>query len=336
MNSLKDTSRIIVTGGAGYIGGMVIDRLLEINPKISIISIDLLPPPKERRGNISWIQADLADYKWQDQAQKEGAVDAVVHCAFRIRNAFGKIKAYEKNNRGASENVFKFTFDNDIPSLVYLSTVSSYGAKKENIGRLLIEEDSFQEMKNPYGYQKKLIEEDLKKLTEEKKPKTKITILRLNSVTGPKGQSLSSKFGLITFLKKIFPFVIELNHHWARQFVHEDDVVEAIITSLTGNEKRLATYNIAPEKFLEVSEIAALLNKKTVKFPVWLVKIVLFVLWPISFGKLIPPGAVNGLVYPINVDGSAIKKDLGFSYKYTSSEALEGRVGRYKALETVM
>ena len=327
-----DTSpkNIIITGAAGYIGGMVVDRLIELYPTAVITGIDLLPMPKRwhPNRNIYWIRADLASSDWQKKALERGPIDLVVHCAFRIRTPFGRVKAYEWNNRVASKNTFELTLKNNAPSLVYLSTVSSYGARKENIGRLLTESDPFLETKNPYGYQKKLIEEDLMELLHEGNPVTTVTVLRLNSVTGPRSQSLSSKFGLITFLKKLLPFVIELNPRWARQFVHEDDVVDAILASALRSGGALAIYNIAPKQFLEVGDIARVLQKRIVRMPAWVMRSMLFVLYPVSFGKLIPVGAVSGLIYPINVDGSKIERDLNFAYHYTAEEALLGKVGR--------
>ena len=334
MKNNHSFKRILVTGAAGYIGGMLVDRLLELFPDAHIIGIDLLPQPTDRAWpshRVSWIQADLATNDWQAAAQSDGAIDAVVHCAFRIRTPLGKESAYRKNNCDAAHNTFVFAFENARQSLVYLSTVSSYGARKENIGRLLTESDPLLESKNPYGIHKKLIEEDLASLIKEKNPTLPITVLRLNSVTGPRGQHLSSKFGLITFLKKLLPFVIELNPHWARQFVHEDDVVDAIIASLNRTSPPVvAQYNIAPRQFLEVADIARILHKKILRLPPWTMRIALAILWPITGGKLVPPGAADGLIYPINVNGSAIEKDLGFVYHYTAQQALEGLVGRYK------
>ncbi len=322
---------IIVTGAAGYIGGMVVDRILELYPAVSVIGVDLLPMPKRWVSNsrVFWIQADLATGEWREKALARGPADVVIHCAFRIRAPFGKVKAYEENNRAASKNAFGFAFENDIPSLVYLSTVSSYGARKENIGRLLTEADPFLEGKNPYGCQKKLIEDDLNNLLKNGNPKATVTILRLNSVTGPRSQSLSSKFGLITFLKKLLPFVVELNPRWARQFVHEDDVVDAIFASMARRGGALAVYNVAPKQFLEVAAIARILDKKIVRLPAWLVKAGLFLLWPVSFGKLVPASAADGLAYPINVDGTKIERELDFTYVYTAEEALLGKTGRY-------
>ncbi len=322
---------VIITGAAGYIGGMAADRLLELEPETVITGIDLLPAPERFKGNarVHWVRHDLAKSGWEEKALAAGPADAVIHCAFRIRAPFGRIRAYERQNRTASENTFKFALGRNVPSLVYLSTVSSYGARKENIGRLLKETEPLLEKKNPYGWQKKLIEDDLERFLRSGNPRTTVTVLRLNSVTGPRSQNLSSKFGLITFLKKLLPAVIELNPRWARQFVHEDDVVDAMLASLSRSGGALRIYNIAPQGFLEVGDIARVLQKNTVKLPVWLVKTGLFVLYPVSFGKLVPASAAAGLVYPINVDGSLIEKELNFKYKYGAEEALLGRVGRY-------
>ena len=335
MDKRPHPQRVVVTGAAGYIGGMVIDRLLELYPAASIVGIDLLSQPESATwpaDRVLWIQADLADQTWQADALKDGVPDAVIHCAFRIRTPLGKVHAYEKNNRDAARNTFAFAFERRVPSLIYLSTVSSYGARKENIGRLLTESDPFLENKNPYGIHKKLIESDLVALIKEKNPASAITVLRLNSVTGPRGQHLASKFGLITFLKKLLPFVIELNPRWARQFVHEDDVVDAIIASLKRTTPPvIAVYNIAPRQFLEVADIARVLHKKILRLPPWTMRAALAVLWPVTGGKLIPPSAIDGLIYPINVDGTAIEKDLGFAYHYTAQQTLEGAIGRYGA-----
>ncbi len=336
MDKKPHLQRIVVTGAAGYIGGMVIDRLLERYPTASIVGIDLLPQPHGHAwpsDRVAWIRADLADNAWQADALTDGAPDAVIHCAFRIRTPLGKGRAYEKNNREAAKNTFLFALEHAASSLVYLSTVSSYGARKENIGRRLVESDPFLETKNPYGVHKKLIEQDLRDILASKDfSATAVSILRLNSVTGPRGQHLASKFGLITFLKKLLPFVIQLNPRWARQFVHEDDVVDAILASLArSTPPARAVYNIAPRQFLEVADIARVLHKRILRLPPWILRVALAVLWPVTGGKLIPPSAVDGLIYPINVDGTAIEKDLGFAYHYTAQQALEGAIGRYGA-----
>jgi len=320
--------KVLITGSAGYIGSILINRFLQDERITEIIGIDLKKKPKQIPDNpkLSWLKFDLVKDSWQKIVLENGAPDIVIHCAFKIRSAFGKIKATERKNLEICRKVFQFCFENNIKKLIYLSSVAAYGARKENIGALLKEGDALQETISPYGNQKRLTENELNRLMKECVPESEVCILRLNSVTGPIGQSLSSKFGLITMLTKVFPFVMELNSEWARQFVHENDVVGAIefFTFRNPEQASFKIFNVASKTFLKTSQIAEVLNKRTVKLPVGLVKFGLALLWPFSFGKLIPPSAVSGLIYPINVDISKIE-NAGFSFSHSPKEALLGK-----------
>jgi UDP-glucose 4-epimerase len=319
---------ILITGSAGYIGGLLIEKY-STDPEIGkLICIDLLPQPQKCAGNpkIQWIQADLAVRGWEEKVPKDVTLDATAHCAFKIRNPYGRKNEIEANNAGACRNVFAFTFERSIPRLVYLSSVAAYGAKPENIGKLLTEDEPLSEKENPYGYQKAQSEKILNELFSEKNPATKVFVLRLNSVTGPRGQGLASKFGLITFLKKLLPFVIEANPFWARQFVHEDDVVEIVYRLSTKGfpsaEKNPEAFNVAPEKFLTAKDMAHILGKRTLRIPAWSVKPLFWIAWNVSLGHIpTRPDSAMGLIYPINVDGSRIQA-IGFRYAHTAEEAL--------------
>lgn len=320
--------KVLITGSAGYIGSILINRFLQDKRITEVIGIDLKEKPKRIPGNpkLSWLKFDLAKDGWQKIVLENGAPDIVIHCAFKIRSAFGKIKATERKNLEICRKVFQFCFEKNIKKLIYLSSVAAYGARKENIGALLKESDALQETISPYGNQKRLAENELNKLQKEYNSKSEIYILRLNSVTGPIGQGLSSKFGLVSLLTKVFPFVLELNSQWARQFVHEKDTAQAIeFFTFKGLEQpTFEVFNIASKKFLTTSQIAKALNKKKIKVPTNFVKLGLALLWPLSFGKLIPPSAMAGLVYPINVDVSKIE-GVGFSFSYSPEDALLGK-----------
>lgn len=319
---------IVITGGAGYIGSMLINYFSASERVSRIIVIDLLekPGPVKTDPKTIWIKWDLADDGWQEKVLEHGKADLLVHCAFRIRNKFGKISAYQKNNLKASANVFKFCFENWVEKLIYLSSVAAYGAKKENIGKLLDENHPLEERKSPYGFQKKLVEETLVRIAKEKGGSTKSIVLRLSSVTGPYGQNLSGKFGLITIIKKVLPFVMELDPSWARQFLHEKDLVNIISKLSFGpfskTMQNMEIFNVAPDSILTAKDMAKVLNKKTLKLPVWFIKVALAIVWPISFGKLIPPSSINSLVYPINVNGKKVTDFTGVGYAHTSKQSL--------------
>jgi UDP-glucose 4-epimerase len=323
---------ILVTGSAGYIAGLLIKKL-SADPSVSrIIGIDLLPEPDSMKFDpkIAWIQADLAIPGWENRLSANARIDAVVHCAFKIRNPYGKKKAIQKNNLDNCHRVFSYAVEHGIPKLIYLSTVSAYGAKQENIGKLLTETELLSETENPYGYQKAETERDLISILRLHDAATHAVVLRLNSVTGPVGQSLASKFGLITFLKKILPFVVEADPAWARQFVHEDDLIQImhllLAKDLSKDGENPEIFNIAPPKFLTARDMGQLLHKKILRIPHWMVRPAFFVAWHLSLGHIpTRPDSAMGLIYPINVDGSRIEKMIDFHYAHTAEDAFMGK-----------
>ena len=320
--------KILVTGAAGYIGSLLINRLVS-DDNNRVVGVDLLPKPAQTRTqkNLFWVTRDLAREGWESSALKNGRPDAVVHLAFKIRSPYGKEEQTKKENIAASGNVFKFAFENKVPRLIYTSSVAAYGAKKENIGRLLKESEPLKEGASPYGTQKRMVEELLRAMVIKFKPVTHTTIVRLNSVTGPVGQGVKSKFGLITFLKKLLPFVVEAHPAWARQFIHERDVENILLKTLRSPLRGgvVDTYNAAPPEFLTAKDIARILKKKTVRIPKMSVRPAFWLAWHATRG-IIPthPDSANGLIYPINVDGSKIR-ETGFRYQFGPDDALLGK-----------
>lgn len=320
--------RVLITGSAGYIGSMLVNRLLKDGAE-TILGIDIRPQPEQIpwRKNLKWITHDLSQKGWEVVALRNGPFDAVMHLAFKIRSPYGKTEETKEGNLAASRRVFEFAFKNEIPRLIYSSSVAAYGAKKENVSRLLKETDPLKENVSPYGLQKRLVEEILMALAAKFKPTTHTIIVRLNSVTGPVGQSLNGKFGLITFLKKLLPFIIEAHPAWARQFIHESDVENIFARLLRAPVKKgsFDVYNAAPPEFLTAKDVASLLRKKTIRIPQALVRPAFWLVWHISHGKIpTHPDSADGLIYPINVDGSKLKK-LGFEYRFGPGSALLGK-----------
>ena len=322
--------KILLTGSAGYIARvLLIEKLLLESNIDEVVGIDILPQPTDIHDKkMSWIKHDLSEHGWEEVALKHGPFDAIVHLAFKIRSPYGKVKETAEENFALCKNVFSFAFKNKIPKLIYSSSVAAYGASEDNVGILLKETAALKERKSPYGVQKKEVEKLLFEMLSGARPETDVSVLRLGSVTGPIGQNLKGKsVSLIGFIRKILPFIIEADPSWARQFVHEKDVVEAI-WKLTGSPAKKGgseIYNIAPPVFLTASDMAKLLKKFVIKVPKPLIKPFFWLAWNLTLGRIpTHPDSSAGLIYPINVDGSKIEK-VGFRYGYTAEDAFLAR-----------
>ena len=115
--------KIFITGAAGYIGGMLTHVFLN-DPQVErIIALDLkekdnlLPKEIQNHPKLVWVTYNLGDDGWQDKVLKEGPIDAVIHCAYIIRQGYGKKRAWQvKSNITAAEKLFDFVFKNKILS----------------------------------------------------------------------------------------------------------------------------------------------------------------------------------------------------------------------------
>jgi len=336
--------RVLITGGAGYIGGMLVARFLKESQVEGVFSFDFEACPEELSHNkkLIWFSGDLADQNWIPKAEAFNP-DVVIHTAFKIRQGYGrKLADQERFNLRGSKNVFEFCFNHQVKKLVYFSSISAYGAYSTNsISRRLNESDPLKESKFVYGLHKKEVEEDLRSLYEHYNEKLKsgqisflpqVLVVRPSSISGPRAKSTYSRFGLLDILTRRLPFIPSIRPGLVRQFVHEDDIEDAVaflvFESIPGAYE---IFNLSSNEILTDRDIGKLFSKPVIKVPQWLAKIILIFTWHLSRGKIpVPPEAVRFLAYPIPVDGTKINH-CGFQYRYSSTGALLGEKGRYKS-----
>jgi len=311
--------KVLVTGAAGYIGKILVKKLSQNKNIDAVFALDKKTKPKDLENlKINYFQLDLARDAWEEKLPD--IPDIIIHLAFDIRTLYGKRKDQEFNNLFSMERILGYCFNKKVSKLIYSSSVSVYGAKQENIGKFLKEDSQLTENEYPYGVQKKRIEEKLR----EKKISTQIFVLRLASVNGPEGEKRKG-IGLLNFIKRIFPILPVVNNDWARQYLHEEDVLRVIDFFIFKEMKdQFEVFNIASSDFLTMSKMADLIHKKIVKIPTWVIKPIFFLVWHLTLGRIpIPKGSDRFFIYPINVNGSKIE-NLGFSYKYNSKESFLG------------
>ncbi|MFA5249245.1 MAG: NAD-dependent epimerase/dehydratase family protein [Candidatus Paceibacterota bacterium] len=317
---------IFVTGAAGYVGKFFLRRFIA-DPKIEkIVALDAAGRPEGFDDpKIVWLKMNLAKDEWEERVLKEGTPQAVFHFAFWIRCAYGKIAQTAWENSESCSRVFDFCFKNKVKRVIYLSSAAVYGARRENINRLFDENDAILEEKYCYGIQKREVEELLKEKINETKPQTQVFMIRPASISGPEGDK-RKKFGLMLGLKKLLPVLPMVNRYWARQYIHEKDLGDAVELLAFGPIKEnFEIFNLASPDILTMKDIAALLGKRTFFLPEIFIKISFFFAWHLTLGRIpTAPGAENSFIWPINMDGSKITK-FGFKYNHSSKETFLGK-----------
>lgn len=157
--------KVLVTGGAGYIGGTVAGRLVSrghqavIFDNFSHSRRELLPP------GIDFIQGDLADRKLLEEifskAQGEGhPFDGVLHFAALIEAGESMVHPewYFRNNTASTLSLLEAVLSHGPRRLVFSSTAAVYGEPE----RVPILEDARLQPTNAYGESKLLVEHMLR------------------------------------------------------------------------------------------------------------------------------------------------------------------------------
>ena len=139
--------RILVTGGAGYIGSTAVALLTKAGYEVTVLDdlstghADSLP------SNVKFVNGSLLSDSDLDEALKD--CDAVMHFAAKslVGESVEKPELYEKVNVGGSKALIAKMKEHGISKIVLSSTAATYGEPK----RVPISETDEPAPKNPYG-----------------------------------------------------------------------------------------------------------------------------------------------------------------------------------------
>ncbi|MBO0857934.1 MAG: GDP-mannose 4,6-dehydratase [Chloracidobacterium sp.] len=132
--------RFLVTGGAGFIGSHLVDRLLAGRPSGVVIvdNFDEFYDPQIKRANIATalnnrayrlIKADIRDYAALKQIFAESKFDAIIHLAAKVgvRQSFNEPRVYTEVNINGTMNLLELAERNGVRKFVFGSSSSVYG-----------------------------------------------------------------------------------------------------------------------------------------------------------------------------------------------------------------
>ncbi len=345
---------IFITGGAGYVGAMLLDLFSRRSDVKQIVAIDKEPFPEFLKtsgadlSKIKFIVTNTADYNWQNEV-KSYAPNIVIHTAWQIREMYGNKKLQWRWNVEGSDNIFDFAFSTpSVKKLIHFSTVASYGAFASNtIEHLFTENEPFRKSPYLYAEEKRITEEHLiEKYNKAKKSGTnlQIAIIRPAAITGPRGRYMRIRFGLQSALSgklkgsAIYKLVslmvsfVPITKKWCRQFIHEDDIV-GVVETLTFNQLKndFDIFNACPPgPVVTGKDMAEAVGKKSIMVNPYLIRVVFFFMWNLTLGKIpTSKGGWKSYSYPIAVDGTKMTQMYGYGYKWQSKQAFVTKEGTY-------
>lgn len=246
--------KVLVTGGAGYIGGELVFQLSQQSDVEEIVVYDnlnrgnynLFISNRNRitNGKVRFIHGDLLDSRTLKSALK--GIDTVYHLAAKVTNPFETVDSniFEQiNHWGTAEVVAVVEETPSVKQFYYLSSTAIYGLSAKS--EVLTEEDRL----NPrtfYAISKMRGEEQVQRLLD----KIDGAIIRCGNVYGysptVRFDSVVNRFAFDSnFNNRIS---IHGNGKQSRSFVHLSKVVDLLVT-LKDNKIPNDIYNFADKNF---------------------------------------------------------------------------------------
>lgn len=240
--------RILVTGGAGFIGSWLVQALLDLGAEVFVVDNlwrgnlrNLVPGGGSCRFDTGrrFIEGDLRDYSAALSACTQATPDIVFHLADIVAGidfVFGNEPFIFRGNMLINSNVFSAVHEARVPNLVYVGTACSFPRQLQQKpgGAPLTEDQTYPaDPESAYGWSKLMGEYEAELLG--KNSRTSVGILRLHNVYGPRALLAEKRSQVIpSLIRKAVrwpdeEFVVWGSGRQARDFVFVADVVDALL-----------------------------------------------------------------------------------------------------------
>jgi len=304
--------RVLVTGGAGFIGSHLVDRLVEKDYDVRIIdnlstgNLDNINGHLDS-GDVEFVEGDIRDA--EDVAKCMKDVDVVAHLAaitsvpFSVKNPE---LTFDVNSKGTF-NLLRFAAEEGVAKFLFVSSCAVYGDPQY----LPVDEKHPVKPISPYAASKAAAEKFCLDVVEDRSFRS--AVVRLFNVYGLR-QGLSEYSGVITKFfdraRKGQSLLIYGDGKQTRDFVSVFDVVSALVACIEKSAAEGEVFNIGTGAAVSINELA---------------RVVLDL-----FGLELPvrhERARAGEILHSYADASKARRVLGFKPSVSLAEGLRGLLG---------
>ena len=302
--------RVMVTGGAGFLGSRVTGLLSE-HPDIDVVVCGDLRE-SDVPGVVS-VTVDVTDPLELPELLRRYRIDTVVHLA-AIVNPGRDVQGEFRVDVQGSSNVLAACVEAGVRRLIVSSSGAAYGYHPDNPDWIdetdaLRGNDEF-----PYSRHKRMVEE-LLAAARATHPALEQVIFRIGTILGP---TVHNQITALWDAKRILriagsdsPFV----------FVWVDDVAAAMVRAAVG-EGPAGIYNVAGDGALTVPQIARRLRKPLLTVPAPVLGIALAIGSALRLTEH-GPEKVRFLRYRPVLRNDRLKQEFGYTPQLSSAEAFE-------------
>jgi len=257
--------KILVTGGAGYIGSIAVEELIKTGEEVCVFD-DLSQGHKEAvHPSAELVVGDLADKSKIDEMMKGFKPDAVMHFAARslVGESMEKPFLYLGDNVTNAQNLLQSMLEHNVKRFILSSTANLFDQPE----RIPIAEDEKIVPGSPYGESKYIIERFLHWLTQTHG--VRYAALRYFNAAGAsaeRGEDHDPEKHLIPLVLQVAQGKRENIQIYGddyptedgtcvRDYIHVTDLAQAHILALRGLEDGNRVYNLGNGRGFSVKQV---------------------------------------------------------------------------------
>ncbi|WP_309676517.1 NAD-dependent epimerase/dehydratase family protein [Pseudomonas sp.] len=255
--------RILVTGGAGFIGSHLVEALLESGYSVRVLddlSSGKLSNLPIDRCHLTLVVGDVADAPTVERAMKDCC--AVVHLAAvaSVQASVDDPVATHQSNFVGTLNICEAMRQAGVRRVVYASSAAIYG---NNGDGLAITEDTPKNPLTPYAADKLASEHflDFYRRQHGLEP----VILRFFNIYGPRQDPSSPYSGVISIFseraQKKLPITVYGDGEQTRDFVYVNDLVKVLVQAVGESKPCIEPVNVGFNRSTSVNDLAAALSE---------------------------------------------------------------------------
>jgi len=308
-----EKKRVFVTGMSGYLGGCLCRELDRVSWCESFCGMDVKRPlAKYDKGEFRKLDInDPALGEWLKEVQP----DVIVHLAF-IVDPIRDEGLMHRINVGGTRSVLEAASQAGTPQVLVASSGTAYGAWPDNPVPLKEDHPIRPHPHFCYANDKSQVEFLCRDFMKNH-PDIITGIIRPCVVYGRLVNNYLSD--LISM-----PLVVAApkDHNPDLQFVHEDDVVGAVLAII--EKEGRGAFNVAPPDTVTLREAIELAGRKALYLPDIVMELLARASWYLELPLLKAPASfLDFMRYPWVLDSSRLRDELGYEFRYSTRETFE-------------
>jgi UDP-glucose 4-epimerase len=264
--------RVLVTGGAGYIGSVIVEELVAAGHQPVVYDSLARGHTGAVIAGVPLVRADVNDTPTLLATLRDHQIEAVIHMAalIEVAESVAHPEQFFANNVGGSISVLRAMVESGVIRLVFSSTAALYGDPE----RLPITEDEPTKPTNPYGESKLIVERMLRWVaTTHGMSCTALRYFNAAGATERNGEDHGPESHLIPLVLRAVregrPVALYGTDYptpdgtTVRDYIHVSDLAQAHLLALGRTEPGLRVYNVGNGTGSSVREVIETVREVT-------------------------------------------------------------------------